>query len=445
MKPKRWLAGAGIVLFAVGVAVFGMALTWPRLPVPALLARRLPATGALGVGLADFASGLSEPVAIAFTPVVTDTRMFVVERAGVIRIVQANGSVLPKPFLDISGIVDSIDYGEMGMLGLAFEPDYATTGRFFVYYTGSGSAGGNTLHLSRFRVSGNPNVANSAETNILTIDHPDNPNHDGGQLQFGPDGYLYLAPGDGGGGGDQPNNAQNKNRLLGKMLRLNVTGVPTYTIPADNPFTNTVGARGEIWALGLRNPFRFSFDKLTAELYIGDVGQDLHEEVDYQPANAGGRNYGWHCFEGFHDLNPGACVGVTGIISPVAEYEHSGPGQVGDAIIGGYVYRGTQYPALNGYYFFADNGSGNMWAMQTCNWHVTELGGLASSPSSFGQDLAGNLYLASVGSGTIQKLTGPTAVTAPAGTIGGTPVFLPQIQRSPACTSQIYLLTIGQK
>jgi glucose/arabinose dehydrogenase len=431
MNSKRWVAGTGIVLFALAVAVFDMALTWPR---PAAPAHRLAATGALGVGLADFASGLSEPVAIAFTPILTDTRVFVVERAGVIRIVQSNGFVQPTPFLDISGIVDSESYGEMGMLGLAFEPDYATTGRFYVYYTGTGSPGGNTLHLSRFRVSSNANVANTAETPILTIDHPDNQNHDGGQLQFGPEGDLYLAPGDGGSGGDPPNNAQHKDRLLGKVLRLNVTGVPTYTIPVDNPFTQTIGARAEIWALGLRNPFRFSFDKLTGEMYIGDVGQDLHEEVDYQPAGAGGRNYGWHCYEGFHNFHPGDCIGVTGIISPVAEYQHSGPGQVGDAIIGGYVYRGSQYPSLNGYYFFTDNGSGNMWAMRTCSWQVTPLGGLASSPSSFGEDRAGELYLASLG-GTIQKLTGPTDLAAPAGTTTGTQVFMPLVERNSACTS----------
>ena len=430
MKPKSWLAGIGIVVFACAVAVFDMALTWPR---PAAPARPLAPTGALGVGLADFASGLSEPVAIAFTPIVTDTRMFVVERAGIIRIVQSNGSVLPTPFLDISGAVDSESYGEMGMLGLAFEPDYASTGRFFVYYTGPGSPGGNTLHVSRFEASGDPNVANTAETSVLTIDHPGNQNHDGGQLQFGPDGDLYLAPGDGGSGGDPPNNAQHKDRLLGKVLRLNVTGVPTYTIPLDNPLTQTVGARQEIWALGVRNPFRFSFDKLTGEMYIGDVGQDSYEEVDYQPPGAGGRNYGWNCYEGLHDFHPSHCIGVTGIISPVAEYAHNGPGQVGDAIIGGYVYRGSQYPSLNGYYFYTDNGSGNMWAMRTCSWQVTPLGGLASSPSSFGQDHAGELYLASVGNGTIQKLTGPTVAAAPAATVGSVQVFLPLIRRIQAC------------
>jgi glucose/arabinose dehydrogenase len=399
MKPKRLFVAAGVVLFACGVAVFDTAFTWPRAPEPV---KPLAPTGALGVSLVDFAGGLTEPVAIAFSPSITDTRMFVVERAGIIRIVQSNGVVLGTPFLDISGIVDSTSYGEMGMLGLAFEPNYASTGRFYVYYTGQASAGGNTLHLSRFNVSANPNMATITETTVLTISHPLNLNHDGGDLQFGPDGYLYLGPGDGGSGGDPPNNAQNKNVLLGKLLRINVTGVPTYTIPADNPFVNTANARGEIWAYGLRNPWRFSFDRTTGELYIGDVGQDTYEEVDYQPAGAGGRNYGWHCYEGLHVFPSGIndCIGVTNIISPVAEYTHS----VGNAIIGGYVYRGSQYPLLNGYYFYTDNGSGNVWAMRTGTWQVTALGSLVSGPSTFGEDTTGQLYIASLGDGHIYKL-----------------------------------------
>jgi glucose/arabinose dehydrogenase len=428
MKAKRWFAGVGIVIFAYVVAVFDMAMTWPRPPQPV---QPLAPTGGLGVSLVNFATGLDEPVAIAFAPIVSDTRMFVVERAGVIRIVQSNGAVLPTPFLDISNTVDSESYGEMGMLGLAFQPDYATTGRFYVYYTGPGSPGGNTLHLSRFQVSGNPNVANTTETSLLTIDHPDNFNHDGGQLQFGPDGFLYLGPGDGGSGGDPSNNAQHKDRLLGKLLRLNVTGVPTYTIPASNPFTQTVGARAEVWAFGLRNPFRFSFDRATGELYIGDVGQDLYEEVDYQPAGAGGRNYGWHCYEGFHDYHPSDCVGVTNIISPVTEYQHNAQG--GDAIIGGFVYRGSQYPTLDGYYFYTDNGSGNMWAMRTCSWQVTALGSMVNSPSSFGQDAAGELYIAGL-DGVIHKLVGPTTLASRPAPVLNMQLFLPLVQRSSACS-----------
>ncbi len=431
MKPRRWLASVGVVIFAYLVAVFDMALTWPRPPEPL---QPVAPTGALGVSLSDFAGSFNQPVAIAFTPIVTDTRMFVVERPGVIRIAQANGAILSTPFLDIASTVDSEGNGEMGMLGLAFEPDYASTGRFYVYYTGPGTSGGNTLHLSRFQVShGNSNVADPAETFVLTIDHPNNPNHDGGELQFGPDGYLYLGPGDGGGGGDLPNNAQHKDRLLGKLLRLNVTGVPTYTIPPSNPFTQTVGARGEIWALGLRNPFRFSFDRFTGELYIGDVGQGLYEEVDYQPAGAGGRNYGWHYYEGFDDYQPLACISVSNIISPVTEYQHNSQG--GDAIIGGYVYRGSQYPTLNGYFFYTDNGSGNVWAMQTCTRQVTPLGSLIGGPSTFGQDAAGELYLASLNDGHVYRLTGPSASAAPRVPADGPPLYLPLVERNQACTN----------
>jgi glucose/arabinose dehydrogenase len=422
MQAKRWFAGVGVVVFAYLVAVFDMAFTWPRPVQP------LRPAGSLGVSLTPFANGLDEPVAIAFSGVPTDTRMFVVERSGVIRIVQSSGTVLPTPFLDISPSVDSESYQEMGMLGLAFEPNYAATGRFYVYYTGPGSSGGNTLHLSRFSVSGNPDIADTTETSILTIDHPDNFNHDGGQLQFGPDGYLYLGPGDGGGGGDLPDNAQHTDRLLGKLLRLNVTGVPTYTIPASNPLTQTVNARGEVWAFGLRNPWRFSFDKQTGDLYIGDVGQDTWEEVDFQPAGAGGRNYGWHCYEGNHAYLPNDCISVTGLISPVAEYNHN---TGGDAIMGGYVYRGSQYPSLDGYYFYADYGDGNFWAMRTCTWQVTDLGHLASNPSTFGQDRSGELYVASLSDGIIYRLVGPAA---PGPAPLQTPLYLPLVQRAGTCS-----------
>jgi glucose/arabinose dehydrogenase len=430
MKPKRWLAAVGIVVFAYVVAVLDMAMTWPRSPQPV---KPMAPTGALGVSLVDFATGLDQPVDIAFTPIAGDTRMFVVERPGQIRIVQANGVLRATPFLDIRNEVDS-SYEEMGMLGLAFELDYATSGRFYVYYTGPGGPGGNTLHLSRFQVSGNPDVADPTETSILTIDHPDYLNHNGGQLRFGPDGFLYLGPGDGGSAGDPPNNAQHTDRLLGKLLRLNVSGVSTYTIPASNPFTQTVGARAEVWAFGLRNPFRFSFDRGTGELYIADVGQNLYEEVDYQPAGAGGRNSGWPCYEGFHDYNPGDCVGVTNIISPVAEYPHSSQVvQVGDAIIGGYVYRGGHYPALQGYYFYADNGTGNMWAMRTCSWQVTQLGHMVNSPSSFGEDAQGELYIAGL-DGVIHKLVGPTALAARPEPGLGIKVFLPMVYHFGPCS-----------
>jgi glucose/arabinose dehydrogenase len=277
------MAMVAIVVAALGVGAVDTVFIWAR---PGKPDRPVAATGALRVSLADFAGGFSEPVAMAITGVPADTRLFVVERAGVIRIVQANGTVLPAPFLNISSRVESQAYQEMGLLGLAFEPDYAVTRRFYVYYMtrlepGNPNAGDN-LNVARYQASANPNVADPTETTVLSIAHPNNLNHNGGQLQFGPDGYLYVGPGDGGGGGDPHDNTQHTDRLLGNLLRLNVTGVPTYTIAATNPFTQTAGARPEVWAYRLRNPWRFSFDRATSELYMGDVGPGAYEEVDYQ-------------------------------------------------------------------------------------------------------------------------------------------------------------------
>jgi len=430
MKLKRW-PEAGLIICASLLAVLATAFTWPQ---PQRPLGGASAAGAPGVSFPVLATGLNQPVALAVTGVLTDTRLFVVERPGIIRIVQPNGAVLPTPFLDISAKVESNADVEQGLLGLAFEPDYQATGRFYVYYTSrldpANPLAGEILHLARFQVSANPDVADLAETTVLTISHPINEDHHAGDLQFGPDGYLYVSVGDGGGTGDPPDNAQHLNVLLGKLLRLNVTGVPTYTIPATNPFIQTVNARPEIWALGLRNPWRYSFDRATGEVYIADVGQATNEEVDYQPPGAGGRNYGWHCYEGLSDYRPGDCVGVTGIISPVTQYQHNPAG--GDAIIGGYVYRGSLYPALQGLYFFTDNGSGNVFAMRTCTWQVTPLGSLLNGPTSFGEDASGELYVATAGDGAIHKLVGPAAAAHPAAPAGGTPFYLPLIQRGVA-------------
>jgi glucose/arabinose dehydrogenase len=377
------------------------------------------------VGVELAASGLQGPVDIAFTGLVTDTRMFVVERVGRIKIVEG-GIVLATPFLSITDKVLT-SYMEEGLLGLAFAPDYGTSGHFFVYYVIEGGPNAGDLQVSRFTVSANPNIANTTETPILTIPHPDCQNHNGGDLNFGPDGYLYVGPGDGGGSNDncanQPandNDAQRLNSLRGKILRLNVTGVSTYTVPASNPFTQTVDAYPEIWALGLRNPWRFSFDALTGEMYIADVGQGNYEEVSLQPADsAGGENYGWRCYEGLH---PYLSCGSSGpFVDPILEYPH----QPGDnkAITGGFVYRGDDYPALDGYYFFADYVSGNFWARGGCSPAVTALGQLLGSanPSTFGQDAAGEIYVAHLG-GTVWRLTGPAVPPAP---VLQTPVFLP--------------------
>ncbi len=412
-------------LWVVGLVLFGTAGV--LMALDAALARAdasvdYQAASSAWISLSPFADGFVEPVGIAFTGAVSDTRMFVLERRGLIWIVQQDGDIQPTPFLSITSKVTGPQdsYPEVGLLGLAFDPGYVSNGKFYVYYTDTNG----DIQLSRFNVSGNPELANPAETPLLKIPHPVHRNHNGGQLAFGPDGYLYLGPGDGGGSGDTNNNAQNLGVRLGKILRINVSAVPTYTVPATNPFTQTVGAKPEIWALGLRNPWRFSFDRVTGELYIGDVGQGEWEEIDHQPAASdGGENYGWRCYEGTHSFNlSGGCPGPY--VSPVVEYGHS----LGDeAVTGGFVYRGSAYPALSGYYLYADYVSGRFWAMQTATCSVTALGKLADNPSSFGQDGAGELYVADL-NGSIYRVVGPTPVPVQ------TPYWLPIIFSEPAVT-----------
>src|SRR3954454_12550910 len=264
-------------------------------------------------------------------------RLFVVEQGGRIMEVR-DGQKLATPFLDISSDVRS--GGEQGLLSMAFAPDYATSRKFYVYYTAPrpGDANGSVITIQEIQAAaGNPDAADPAtRRTILTIDHPTNDNHNGGQLQFGPDGALYAGTGDGGSGNDPPNNAQNPSSLLGKILR----------IDPDAPRTS-------IYALGLRNPWRFSFDRRTRDLVIGDVGQNAFEEVDFSPAGtAAGRNYGWRCFEGFH-LTSNSCSTTTGMTPPVLEKDHSGQGYC--AIVGGYVVRDPALGALDGRYLYGDN------------------------------------------------------------------------------------------
>lgn len=354
---------------------------------------------------------------IALTPVVSDVaqpvyvthagdgsgRLFIVEREGAIRIFK-NNVLLPTPFLDITSRIESV-YPERGLLSVAFPPNYATVNHFYVYYTQKTTG---DLIISRFQLSPDPDVANAlSETVVLTIAHTINPNHNGGQLQFGPaDGYLYLATGDGGSGGDPPNNAQNHNSLLGKMLRLDVeTGnPPTYTIPASNPYTATAGYRPEIWALGLRNPWRFSFDRETHDLYIGDVGQDRYEEVDLQSAAShGGENYGWRILEGFSCFNPShACVPPAQYSPPITMYDHS----LGCAVVGGNVYRGTRLVLPRGIYFYSDNCSGRIWGLKFngSTWDGSQLFNKGYAVSSFGEDEEGNLYVCDIDAGIVYRI-----------------------------------------
>ncbi len=352
-----------------------------------------------GVQAAPLVSGLSKPL-YATGAGDGSGRLFVVEQGGKIWIIK-DGQKSATPFLDISHLVSpsalGSGYSEQGLLGLAFDPTYANNGRFFVNYT---DTNGDTV-IARYNVAAdNPDAAdaNSAVT-ILTQDQP-YPNHNGGDLQFGLDGYLYIGLGDGGSGGDPQGNAQNLGTWLGKFLRIDVSG-DSYTVPETNPFVNTPGALPEIWSYGFRNPWRFSFDRATGDLYIGDVGQNAWEEVDFQPADSqGGENYGWNIYEGSHPYSGGAAPADA--VLPVTEYPHS----EGIAVTGGYVYRGAALPDLIGVYLYSDFGTGTLWSLYrdaNGQWQNNVFMSGLGTISSFAQDDDGELYLVNYG-GSILKL-----------------------------------------
>lgn len=317
---------------------------------------------------------------------VSDARLFVAERAGRIRIIQ-NGALLATPFLDISTRVATA--GEGGLLSFAFHPAYATNGQFYVHFI---DAGGNIV-VERFLASAaNANVAANTPTPVISIAHPTYTNHYGGRIAFGADGLLYLSTGDGGGGGDPDRNGQNLNALLGKLLRIDVTNLP-YTVPATNPFVGQAGRRSEIWAYGLRNPFRFSFDVAAGLLYIADVGQNAREEVNAVAVNGAGFNFGWPITEGSLCFPESAACSRTGLVAPVHDYDHT----QGCSITGGFVYRGSAIPEIVGRYFYTDYCSG--WlrslryaqgaAVERIDWSIGSIGRILS----IGQDGNGELYL----------------------------------------------------
>ncbi|MHB1170304.1 MAG: PQQ-dependent sugar dehydrogenase [Longimicrobiales bacterium] len=330
------------------------------------------------------ADGLDSPLYL--TAPLGDERLFIVEQAGTIRIIE-DGVLLPDPFLDIRGRVES--GGEQGLLGLAFHPAYAANGWFYVNYTDND---GDT-RIERYQVTADPYVADpgSAEL-VLAIEQPA-ANHNGGMITFGPDGALYVATGDGGGGGDPQGNGQDLSTLLGKLLRLDVDTREPYAIPLNNPFIGVAGAREEIWAYGLRNPWRFSFDRVGDRLYIADVGQGSWEEVNAVPTTRPGVNYGWNVMEGMHCFNASSCD-TDGLTLPVLEYANAGDAC---SITGGYVYRGDAIPELRGHYFYADFCAGWIRSFRLAGDGVTEQQewdvGDIGSVLSFGEDAASELYV----------------------------------------------------
>jgi hypothetical protein len=346
--------------------------------------------------LIPFASGLTSPVCIANEG---DDRLFVVNQHGTISILNSDGTIRSQSFLDIQTRV--VYGGERGLLGVAFHPQYQTNGYFYVNYIGNGDS----THISRFKVSiDNQNLADpQSELKLLTIFQPYQ-NHNGGDLNFGPDGYLYFGLGDGGLAGDPGNRAQNPKEFLGKMLRIDVDHGNPYSIPATNPFYNRTDTLGEIWALGLRNPWRFSFDRLTGDLWIADVGQDAIEEIDFQPAgDKGGENYGWRCFEGNQVYNTSLCNLSELFTFPIYTYPHGSE----CSVTGGYVYRRSETSPYYGYYFFADYCSDRIWTLHNASgvWIKEDFGQFAGNNfSTFGEDANGQLYVAGLASGNIFKI-----------------------------------------
>ena len=377
------------VLTATAVAFLGLSTPASAAPDP----RTVKA------GWTRVASGLSSP--LAMTHPEGDSRLFVVERVGRIRVIR-NGVLKATPFLDIRSRVNTS--GEGGLLSMAFKPNYRTSGLFFVAYTDANM----TLRVVRFKANPTSDVAGTTGTTVISVPHPGASNHNGGQIAFGPGGFLFIGTGDGGGSGDPNGNAQNVNSLLGKILRINITtysGGAQYSNPSGNPYYGSVTGRDEIWLRGLRNPWRFSFDRGHPDLWIGDVGQGDREEVD--KVSTGGLNLGWDCREG--TLNVAAQYGgsyctTSGYTAPYHEYNHD----YGCAIIGGYVYRGSKYATLAaGNYLYGDYCSGRLWLLGKDSSGRTVAGGVnvfGGNILGFGRDSAGELYLLA-GNGGVYRIS----------------------------------------
>lgn len=352
------------------------------------------------LNLEVFASGFADPVDIANAG---DARLFIVEREGVIKIIDSSGEVLETPFLNISEKIES-GYNEQGLLGLVFHPDYSVNGYFYVNYINNDE---NTV-IARYSVSeDNENIADEESEYIIYEAEQPYVNHNGGDLNFGPDGYFYFGLGDGGSAGDPGNRAQDPEEKLGKIHRIDVDGAEPFSIPADNPYYGSEDTLETIWDIGVRNPWRISFDRLTGDMWIGDVGQNLYEEIDFEPAGSGGGfNYGWRCYEADEEFNDSGCDDESSYTFPIYTYFHSFS-LGGYAITGGYVYRGSEYPDLNGYYICADFVSGNWWTLKSDGsggWLSQKIDDLEADISTFGEDMNGELYCADLYEGKIYRI-----------------------------------------
>lgn len=381
----------------------------PRVtPTPTPVVTPAPAgTGPDHLATQLVVSGLADPIGVTNAGDGSG-RLFVVQRGGRVRVINPDGTLRSAPFVDMSGAAGFVSGGEQGLLGLAFHPNFASNGRLFVDYTRVAQGGEPEPYedvVAEVSASGDHSSANPASERILLVVPDPFPNHNGGQLAFGPNGYLYIGMGDGGSGGDPNGNGQNKQALLGKILRIDVNGAHAagkeYAIPSSNPYA-AGGAAGlpEIWAYGLRNPWRFSFDRANGDLYIGDVGQDTWEEVDRQAAGSGGgQNYGWNAFEGRHCFKN--CAGVT-YIPPIAEYSHGS----GCSVTGGYVYRGVAQAALKGFYVFSDYCSGTLWTFPagTGNKTAKVVASTGFNVTSFGESEAGELFLVDISGGRLYRV-----------------------------------------
>lgn len=390
-------AAMAAIVMALAVTATGALVVWQS---DAGRARGAGETQEVPYQLVPVAGGFSRPLYVTHAGDGSG-RLFVVEQSGAIRVIK-DGAVLSQPFLDVSGLISRQalegNYTERGLLGLAFHPSYAENGWFYINYT---DVNGHSV-VARYTVSvDDPDRAEPASAAPLLYVQQPYANHNGGHMAFGPDGYLYVSLGDGGSGGDPDGNGQNLATLLGSILRLDVDVADGYAIPADNPFVDREGARPEIWAWGLRNVWRFSFDRATGDLYLADVGQNQWEEINFQPAgSAGGENYGWNAFEGTHVYS--GQPAASAVVAPVLEYGHSN-GRC--SVTGGYVYRGERIPALQGVYLYGDWCTGTIWSATPGadgSWQAVVSLESGRSISSFGEDEAGELYLVDYGGAVLR-------------------------------------------